>query len=129
MDDGQQVKRGGVTLCTDSYKSEEISILRNAINSNFNLLTSIHKKMNVVEDKESFYERIYISKQGFEEFKPVLHDHMHPSMLYKINVDTNLIKEDSNINDNEDNKKIIKQDSSLIENDLSTIDIDIFGEG
>lgn len=27
MDDGQQVKKGGVTLCTDSYNSEEISIL------------------------------------------------------------------------------------------------------
>ena len=28
MDDGQQVKRGGVTLCTDSYSTGEISILR-----------------------------------------------------------------------------------------------------
>ena len=44
MDDGQRVKRGGVTLCTDSYKSEEISILRNALKTNFDLLPSIHKK-------------------------------------------------------------------------------------
>jgi hypothetical protein len=28
MDDGQQVKRGGVTLCTDSFNSKEVNILR-----------------------------------------------------------------------------------------------------
>jgi len=28
MDDGQQVTKGGVTLCTDSYNSEEVNILR-----------------------------------------------------------------------------------------------------
>jgi len=27
MDDGQQVKRGGVTLCTDSFKTEDIKFL------------------------------------------------------------------------------------------------------
>ena len=26
MDDGQQVKRGGVTLCTDSFDLEEVNI-------------------------------------------------------------------------------------------------------
>ena len=44
MDDGQKVKRGGVTLCTDSFKSEEISILREALKTNFNLITTIHQK-------------------------------------------------------------------------------------
>jgi hypothetical protein len=44
MVDGQQVKRGGVTLCTDSFKSDEILILREALKTNFNLETSIHKK-------------------------------------------------------------------------------------
>ena len=28
MDDGQQVKKGGVTLCTDSFKSDEIDKLK-----------------------------------------------------------------------------------------------------
>ena len=28
MDDGQQVKRGGVTLCTDSFNTNEVSLLR-----------------------------------------------------------------------------------------------------
>jgi LAGLIDADG DNA endonuclease family len=44
MDDGQQVKKGGVTLCTDSYNSEDVYILREAIKANFNVETTIHKK-------------------------------------------------------------------------------------
>ena len=44
MDDGQQVKRGGVTLCTDSFNSEEVGFLRESLQSNFNLITSIHNK-------------------------------------------------------------------------------------
>ena len=42
MDDGQQVKRGGVTLCTDSFNSEEVGFLRESLKSNFNLITTIH---------------------------------------------------------------------------------------
>ena len=44
MDDGQQVKRGGVTLCTDSFDLEEVKILQEALKTNFNLETNIHKK-------------------------------------------------------------------------------------
>ena len=36
MDDGQRVSRGGVTLCTDSFNSEEVGILRQALSTNFN---------------------------------------------------------------------------------------------
>lgn len=82
MDDGQQVKKGGVTLCTDSYNSEEINILREAIKANFNVETSIHKKRS----KKSIYERIYIKKDSLENLKPSLLEHLHSSMLYKINV-------------------------------------------
>ena len=79
MDDGQQVKRGGVTLCTDSYKSEEISILRQALEINFNLITSVHKKVN--KSNDSIYERIYISKTSLDEIKPLLKEHMHDSII------------------------------------------------
>ena len=68
MDDGQQVKNGGVTLCTDSYKSEEISILRKALKTNFNLITTIHTKRKDGAE----YERIYINKSSLEEVKPLL---------------------------------------------------------
>jgi hypothetical protein len=83
MDDGQQVKRGGVTLCTDSFKSNEIQILREALKTNFNLETSIHNKK--ASRGDSMYERIYINKSSLDLVKPSLKEHMHESMLYKIN--------------------------------------------
>jgi hypothetical protein len=90
MDDGQRVKRGGVTLCTDSFKSDDIQILREALESNFNLKTSIHIKRGVSE-----YERIYINKETLDSLKPNLIPHMHETMLYKINTDVALKQDTS----------------------------------
>lgn len=84
MDDGQRVKRGGVTLCTDSFNSEEVSILRDALKINFNFNTSIHNKTS---SNGSVYERIYIKKESLDSIIPTLNTHMHDSMLYKINLD------------------------------------------
>src|SRR5258705_158986 len=113
MDDGQQVKRGGVTLCTDSYNTGEISILREALKKNFNLETSIHNKKGA---NDAIYERIYIKKDDLENIKPSLKSHMHESMLYKINENQSEIQ------------NAIKQDSSDIENDGTDI-LDIFDIG
>jgi hypothetical protein len=107
MDDGQQVKKGGLTLCTDSYNSNEIHILREALKQNFKLDTTIHNKKG---RNDAIYEIIYIKKDEFENVKPSLIQHMHSSMLYKINENT------------------IKQDSSDIENDGTDI-MDIFDIG
>lgn len=96
MDDGQQVKRGGLTLCTDNYKHEE-EILRNVLKENFNLNSSIHNKKS--NNNDSVYERIYLSKQSFENLKPSLIPHMHETMLYKINEDKAIIQDTSNIVD------------------------------
>jgi len=82
MDDGQQVKRGGVTLCTDSFDLEEVNILKEALKLNFNLDTNIHHKKS---KNGSIYERIYIPKAGLDEIKPSILPHIHDSMLYKIN--------------------------------------------
>lgn len=82
MDDGQQVKRGGLTLCTDSFKSNEIEILRKALKTNFNLDTTIHNKKG---KNGAMYERIYILKNSLDKLKPSLKEHMHESMYYKLN--------------------------------------------
>jgi len=81
MDDGQQVKKGGVTLCTDLLL-EEVNILKEALKLNFNLDTNIHHKKS---KNGSIYERIYIPKAGLDEIKPSIIPHIHDSMLYKIN--------------------------------------------
>lgn len=82
MDDGQQVKRGGVTLCTYSFNSSEINILREALLDKFDIISSIHNKKG---KNDSIYERIYINKESLDNIKPLLKEHMHDSMLYKIN--------------------------------------------
>ena len=82
MDDGQAVKKGGVTLCTDSFKSEEVSLLRQALENKFAITTSIHNKKG---STGNYYERIYINKSSLELLKPELKTHFHDSMLYKIN--------------------------------------------
>ena len=79
MDDGQQVKRGGVTLCTDSFDLEEVNILKEALKLNFNLDTNIHHKKS-----KTIYERIYIPKADLDEIKPSIIPHIHDSMLYKM---------------------------------------------
>ena len=83
MDDGQHVARGGVTLCTDSFKHEEIIVLQDALKSNFDLKTTIHYKKVALK----YYERIYISKNSaFDSLKPSIAEHMDNSMLYKLNM-------------------------------------------
>lgn len=82
MDDGQQVKRGGITLCTDSYTPKEIQILQEALKQKFNLDTTLHYKKS---KKGDIYERIYIPKLGLDDIRPEIFPHFHDSMLYKIN--------------------------------------------
>ena len=69
---GQQVKRGGVTLCTDSFSSDEVGILREALKLNFNLESSIHKKKSKNGSHPLGLERIYIKKEGLDELIPDL---------------------------------------------------------
>lgn len=60
--------------------------MKKALETKFNLITSIHKKKG---KEDTIYERIYINKNSLEEIKPStpwgLKEHMHDSMLYKIN--------------------------------------------
>nr|YP_010455136.1 hypothetical protein NYK79_mgp12 [Porodaedalea mongolica]UUA03978.1 hypothetical protein [Porodaedalea mongolica]WCF76747.1 hypothetical protein [Porodaedalea mongolica] len=108
MDDGQQVKKGGVTLCTDSFKGDEISLLQGALKTNFNFSTTIHLKKGA---NGASYERIYIKKGDLEGVKPSLVDHMHDSMLYKINVEP--------VNVAEVVESSLTASTSLVEADIS----------
>ncbi len=83
MDDGQQEKKGGVTLCTDSFSIEEVQLLRKALQTNFNLVSSVHNKKG---KNNNYYKRIYIFKNSLDEIKPALKEFMVDSMLYKINL-------------------------------------------
>lgn len=124
MDDGQQVKKGGVTLCTDSYNSEEIGFLRKALETNFNLITSIHKKKNSL-NPDSPYDRIYINKSSLDNIKENLKEHMHSSMYYKLNIDP-IEQTKINENDNIDPKiNTLNKSNTESVSDLSDISSDI----
>jgi hypothetical protein len=87
MDDGQQVKRGGVTLCTDNYDEGEVNLLQEALKENFDLDTNIHNKKS---KSGSHYKRIYIPKSGLDELKSEIFPYIHDSMLYKLNIESSL---------------------------------------
>lgn len=43
-DDGQLVKNGGITLCTDNYILDEVNLLIKALTNKYNMKCSIHYK-------------------------------------------------------------------------------------
>ena len=83
----KELKKGGVTLCTDSYSHSEIENLSEALESKFNFMTSIHRKKGTEEG--TIYERIYIHKESLDEQKHLISPHLHESMLYKIHESPN----------------------------------------
>lgn len=81
--DGQLVKGGGITLCTDSYSLEEVKLLINALIEKFNIKCSIHNKKG---RQGKVYHRIYIFKHSFNAIKPLLIKHVYKSFLYKLHI-------------------------------------------
>jgi hypothetical protein len=79
MDDGMYVKRGGVTLCTDSYSHDEVLFLKTMLEDKFGFKITIHNK-NV----EKGYYRIYISGRSLPDLRELVPGSMHSSMLYKL---------------------------------------------
>lgn len=82
MDDGQEVKRGGITLCTDNFSYEEVLLLKSVLEKKYNFTCTIHKKINKFKTK--FYFRIYIWNKDLPLLNSLIKDYMCPSMLYKI---------------------------------------------
>jgi len=62
-DDGYSYinQRGGLTLCTDSFKNEEVLRLKDVLEIKFKLKCTIHTKLNKNKNK---YFRIYVSKSS-----------------------------------------------------------------
>jgi len=82
-DDGQAVKNGGVTLCTDNYSLTEVNLLIQALVNRYELNCSIHNKKG---KNGKVYHRVYIKKNSFDNLKPLLIPHIHKSFLYKLHL-------------------------------------------
>ena len=100
MDDGGLGSNGTLNLHTDSYILTEVNLLIDVLKRNFD----INSRISIKRPGQWI---IVIPKKEVPKVAELTIAHMHPSMLYKINVDKNLIKDESNIIENEDNKKII----------------------
>lgn len=83
MQDGSYHKVSkGVTLCTDSFKKEEVELLLSVLEKNFNLICTIQKAPN---NKLNRF-RIYISAKSLPILRTLVQSHFHPSMLYKLGI-------------------------------------------
>lgn len=80
-DDGQLVKNGGLTLCTDNYTLDEVKILIETLSNNFSAECSIHNKKG---KSGKIYNRIYIKKRSFDNIKPLVENYVHKLFLYKL---------------------------------------------
>jgi LAGLIDADG DNA endonuclease family len=83
MDDGQYEKRGGLTLCTDSFTVQEVLLLKFVLETKFDLICTVHKKMKQ-GNRLDHYSRIYISTKSLPVLNTIVANFMHPSMLYKL---------------------------------------------
>jgi hypothetical protein len=81
MDDAQFNKKGGLTLCSDSFTLNEVILLKDTLFDNFNLICSIHIK-NILKGQY----RIYISKKSLNNLQSLTNNYIIDSMKYKINL-------------------------------------------
>lgn len=83
MDDGQLVKNGGITLCTDNYTLEEVNLMIKALTNRYDLKCTIHYKKG---KSDRVYYRIYISKKSFDTLKPLIIPYVIPFFHYKLHI-------------------------------------------
>jgi hypothetical protein len=80
MDDGG-FTGSGLKLHTNAFKFEDINLLIVALDKNLSIKASINK----TSINNQF--TIYISKKYLPVVINLVKEHMHPSMLYKLNID------------------------------------------
>lgn len=81
MDDGS-FTGSGLKLHTNAYSLEELNLLIKALDKNFSIKASVN-----VSNREKSQFSLYISKNQMSLVKDLVIKHMHPDMLYKLNID------------------------------------------
>ena len=72
--------RNGLKLYTNSFSLDELNLLVQTLDKNFSIKASIRKSS--IEKQHT----IYISKKQLPLVIDLVKEHMHPSMLYKLNI-------------------------------------------
>ena len=79
MDDGG-FTGSGLKLYTNAFSSSDLDLLIDALDKNFGIKATINKSS--IKDQQT----LYISKKQLPLVVDLVKDHMHPSMLYKLNI-------------------------------------------
>jgi hypothetical protein len=81
MDDGS-FTGSGLKLHTNAFCMEELNLLIKALDKNFSIKATIS-----ISNREKSQYNLYISKSQMSLLKNLVLKHMHPDMLYKLNID------------------------------------------
>jgi len=81
LDDGS-FTGSGLKLHTNAFSLEELNLLIKALDKNFSIKASVN-----VSNREKSQFSLYISKNQMSRVKDLVIKHMHPDMLYKLNID------------------------------------------
>jgi len=89
MDDGS-FTGSGLKLHTNAFSLEELNLLIKALDKNFSIKASVNVSNRVLcclstAAKSQF--NLYISKNQMSRVKDLVIKHMHPEILYKLNID------------------------------------------
>ena len=84
MDDGS-FTGSGLKLHTNAFSEKELKLLIVALEKNFNLIATIQ-----ISNRENLQNTLYISKNQMSLVKKLVIEHMHPTMLYKLNISPSL---------------------------------------
>ena len=75
MDDGSKLG-SGVRIATNCFKKQEVELLVRALDSKFNIKSTLHKNNNNYQ--------LYIKKESIYKLRELVLPHMHKSMFYKL---------------------------------------------
>jgi hypothetical protein len=81
MDDGS-FTGSGLKLHTNAFCMEELNLLIKALDQNFSIKATIS-----ISNREKSQYNLYITKSQMSLLKNLVLKHMHPDMLYKLNID------------------------------------------
>jgi hypothetical protein len=81
LDDGS-FTGSGLKLHTNAFSLEELNLLIKALDKNFSIKASVN-----VSNREKSQFSLYISKNQMSLVKDLIIKHLHPDMLYKLNID------------------------------------------
>jgi LAGLIDADG DNA endonuclease family protein len=79
MDDGSFTGSG---LNTNAFSLEELNLLVETLDKNFSIKASVN-----ISNREKSQFTLYISKNQMSLVKDLVIKHMHPDMLYKLNIE------------------------------------------